>query len=251
MYYIRSMTTTHNTTARIAWGSVRCSTQMQADSGLGLAAERRKIEDYCAANGITLLGIVEDAAQSGAKSWRKREGISKAVAELTAGNGSMLIAANVSRLGRNTADVLSLVEVSKAKGFTVVAIDSPLDLSTPAGVVMFSMLASFAQYEREMISERTRLANAEKRARGERTAGPRSMIAPEARALMVARRTEGATLREIAAELTEAGYVTGHGKKVWTHGNVQMALKAYRVTEAGAVKGDPCSAKRGPRPRVS
>jgi DNA invertase Pin-like site-specific DNA recombinase len=238
-------TEAQTTARRQAWGVIRCSTKMQADSGLGLEAQRRKIVAYCEANDLDLVAIREDVAKSGARTWKARPGIAQAVKD--AAKGGTIVAASVSRLGRNTADVLDLVETAHKAGASVVAVDSPLDLSTPTGMLMLSMMASVAQFERAELRSRTIAANAVKRSRGERTTGPKSNIAPEARELMHRRRAEGASLRAIADELNAAGYVTGRGLSKWSHGGVQMALKAYRVIDGEWINTDPGVKLRGRR----
>ena len=57
-----------------AIGYVRCSTQEQSDSGLGLEAQRKRIRAYAMLKGLRLVDIIEDAAVSGGKLLASRDG---------------------------------------------------------------------------------------------------------------------------------------------------------------------------------
>lgn len=83
----------------------------------------------------------------------------------TVQKGDTVVVAAIDRLGRNTVDVLSTVELLKHKGVSVVSLRENFDLSTPVGIAMLTMLAAMAQLERENIKAR-QLAGLE-RARSE------------------------------------------------------------------------------------
>ncbi|WP_029148721.1 recombinase family protein [Methylophilus sp. 5] len=83
----------------------------------------------------------------------------------TVQSGDTVVVAAIDRLGRNTVDVLTTVELMKNKGVSVVSLRENFDLSTPVGIAMLTMLAAMAQLERENIKAR-QLAGLE-RARAE------------------------------------------------------------------------------------
>lgn len=58
--------------------------------------------------------------------------------------GDTLIVIAIDRLGRNTIDVLSTVEMLQAKGVKVVSLREGFDLSTPVGKAMLTMMAGLA-----------------------------------------------------------------------------------------------------------
>ena len=68
--------------------------------------------------------------------------------------GDTVVVVAIDRLGRNTIDVLSTVEVLRSKGVSVVSMREGFDLSTPAGKLMLTMLAAVAELEKENIKER-------------------------------------------------------------------------------------------------
>jgi putative DNA-invertase from lambdoid prophage Rac len=104
-----------------------------------------------------------DDAVSGAVVAAQRPKLSQLLE--TVQNGDTVVVAAIDRLGRNTVDVLSTVELLKHKGVSVVSLRENFDLSTPVGIAMLTMLAAMAQLERENIKAR-QLAGLE-RARAE------------------------------------------------------------------------------------
>lgn len=68
--------------------------------------------------------------------------------------GDTVVVLSIDRLGRNTKDVLNIVEVLQNKGVKLVSIHEGLDSSTPMGKCVLTILASFAELERANILER-------------------------------------------------------------------------------------------------
>lgn len=68
--------------------------------------------------------------------------------------GDTLIVIAIDRLGRNTIDVLSIVEMLQMKGVKVVSLREGFDLSTPVGKAMLTMMAGLASLEKDLIAER-------------------------------------------------------------------------------------------------
>lgn len=72
----------------------------------------------------------------------------------------------IDRLGRSLRHLLTLADAIAAKGATLVSLCEGIDLSTPAGRMVFSVLGAFAQFERDVIRERTKAGLAAAKARG-------------------------------------------------------------------------------------
>src|SRR5437868_3907527 len=154
-------------------GYVRVSTSEQADGGAGLAAQRAAIINECKRRGWQLVEVIEDAGYS-AKDMR-RPGVQEALRVLAAPDASALVVAKLDRLSRSMIDFTALMGKAQKQGWALVALDCAVDTTTPAGEAMANVLATFAQFERRLISQRTREALAVKRSQGVRLGRPSTM----------------------------------------------------------------------------
>ncbi len=151
-------------------GYVRVSTAEQADSGLGLAAQRSTIEAECDHRGWTLSAVYEDAASG--KSMSGRRALGEAIGVLDEGDASALVVAKLDRLSRSVVDAAELLNRAQRAGWALVACDLGVDTTTPAGEAMANVMATFAQLERRLIGQRTRDALAMAKAAGVRLGRP-------------------------------------------------------------------------------
>ena len=205
-------------------GYVRVSTDEQADSGAGLAVQRAAIEAEATRRGWQLVAIHEDAGASG-KSLNGRPGLAAALEAVEAGEASGLVVAKLDRLSRSLLDFAGLMARSQRKGWALVALDLGVDTSTPAGEMMASVLAIFAQFERRLIGQRTRDALAVKRSQGVRLGRPRTMPV-NVRERIRRERATGLSLPKIAAGLNADSIPTAQGGRRWYPSTVSAALRA-------------------------
>lgn len=199
----------------------RVSTSEQGESGLGLDAQAAICEDYCARNRLEIVEFKTEI-QSG-KSTRRRPVLAAALESLRKGEAEVLIASNVSRLSRSIGDLVGLIAEADKRGYSVVALDTGLDTSTPAGRMVFQMLGVAAEYERAMTSDRTKKALARAKAKGtqlgRRTTLPKSVIDR-----IAAERASGRTLASIAYGLNAEQVATGQGGVQWYPATVSKVL---------------------------
>lgn len=80
--------------------------------------------------------------------------------------GDTLVVDSFSRLSRSTKDLLDMVDRLKAMGVHLVSLKEHLDTTTATGKMMLTMLSALSQFERDLISERTRDGLKAARARG-------------------------------------------------------------------------------------
>ena len=147
------------------------STEEQSTSGAGLAAQRAAIEAECVHRGWHLVEVIEDAGYS-AKDL-KRPGVQVALETLQRGDAGALVVAKLDRLSRSMLDFTTVMATASKQGWALVALDCAVDTTTPTGEAMANVLATFAQFERRLIGQRTREALAVKRASGVRLGRPR------------------------------------------------------------------------------
>lgn len=210
-----------NTTRRVI-GYVRVSTDEQAGSGAGLEAQRLAIATECNRQGWELVGIIEDAGISGKS--LKRPGLKQALDILTTGEANVLMAAKLDRLSRSTRDVCELGDMAQHYGFDLSLLDARIDTTTPHGRAQLSIMATFAQLERELISIRTREALAVKKSQGVRLGRPTN-TPEDVISKIVTMRKQGMTLRAIADTLNTEGVDTGRGGKSWYASTVKTVLE--------------------------
>lgn len=201
---------------------IRVSTSEQADSGLGLEAQRRAILREAKSRGWHEADIewIEDAGFS-AKSI-KRPGLSLALEALKRGDASILVVAKTDRLSRSLLDFAGILQKAQRQGWALLALDSPADLTTAQGEAMASVMAVFAQLERRLIGERTSAAMAAARDRGVKLGRPR-LLADATVARIRSERENGATYRAIAERLNADGVATAQGG-TWHAATVRKVL---------------------------
>ncbi len=84
--------------------------------------------------------------------------------------GDTLVITKLDRLGRSLKNLIELAGDLEKRGVDLLVIDQNIDTTSPAGKLFFHIVGAFAQFERDMISERTRDGLEAARARG-RTGG--------------------------------------------------------------------------------
>jgi DNA invertase Pin-like site-specific DNA recombinase len=211
-------------------GYVRVSTEEQADSGLGLAAQRAAIEAECARRGWTLAAIHEDAGVSG-KTTKGREGLAGALEAVRSGTADAIVVGKLDRLSRSLADFANLMATAQREGWNLVALDLGIDLSSAAGEFMANVMASAAQWERRIIGQRTRDALAAKRAQGVRLGRPR-VLSGDVVERIVAEHGAGAGWSAIARSLNAQGIPTAHGGASWYPSTVRAVVLARKAEPA-------------------
>jgi DNA invertase Pin-like site-specific DNA recombinase len=212
-------------------GYVRVSTGEQADSGAGLEAQRTAIRLACEQRGWELVGVVEDAGFSAAT--LARPGITEAFEVVESGGASVLVVAKLDRLSRSLLDFAAVMERSRRERWALVALDLGVDTTTPQGEMMANILATFAQFERRLISQRTKDALAVRRAQGVRLGRPR-VLSPEITERVWRMHRRGSTLRRIAARLNAEGVPTAHRGACWRASSVSAVLRSVKAERAAS-----------------
>jgi len=205
---------------------LRVSTDEQARSGLGLDAQRDAVAGEVARRGWEPIEIVDDGYS--AKSL-KRPGIAKALGMLAAGDADVLIVSKLDRLSRSVIDFAGLLQRSRDEGWGLVALDLGVDTSTPSGKMMVQVVMAFAEYERELIGQRTKDALAQLKAQGQRLGGPVGLDA-STRKRIGKERGKGRTLQAIADGLT-ADEIPTAKKGNWYPATIAAVLRSLAVDQ--------------------
>lgn len=220
----------------------RVSTKKQGDSGLGLESQQATVEAYAKQTGAIIIGMYTEV-ESGKRSDRPQ--LAKALSHARRSKATLVVA-KLDRLSRNVAFLSALME-SKVP---FLACDN-----ATANKLTLHILVAMAEHEAEMISKRTKDALAAYKARGGLLGGQleqcrnlthearmkgaqRSgeVVAGKAREaytdlmpVLAEMKSDGFSLREIAAKLNAEGHTTRRGKP-WNP--VQVSRVVGRVSSA-------------------
>ena len=115
--------------------------------------------------------------------------------------GDTVVVWKLDRLGRNTLHILETVKALTDLGVTLVSVTDGIDSWTPAGRMMIGVLGSLAEYERELVRERTALKRETSRANGTRFGRPRKVDDTEHIATAKRMKADGHTGKDIAKYL--------------------------------------------------
>ncbi|MDA8205730.1 MAG: recombinase family protein [Thermaerobacter sp.] len=134
----------------------RVSKEEQAAEGLSLGAQEERCRAFTTAKDWQVAEVYVDGGYSGKN--LQRPAMQRLLADADAHKWDIVLVWKLDRLSRRQKDVLTLLEdVLTPKGIGLQSATEPFETSTPMGKAMLSMLAVFAQLERETIIERTKL----------------------------------------------------------------------------------------------
>jgi site-specific DNA recombinase len=212
---------------------VRVSTADQAREGWSLGAQRKRVTAYCESRGWRLVRIYAD---EGVSSAARRPEFERMVDDVLGDGIDAVVAMKLDRLGRSAAGLLSLYEQLESKGVHVVTIEDGIDTSTANGRLMRTILAALAEWERDIIRDRTRNGVRAAMDGGKRVGQPpfgytvrdgRLVEHPDEQRILRrirSKHSSGASLAAIARELNAAGVSPRHGR--WHPTTVARALDA-------------------------
>jgi site-specific DNA recombinase len=225
---------------------VRVSTEDQANSGLGIEAQKSRCTAMATVKGWPAPVFYADEGVSGTKA--KRPQLDRLLADVEAGNLDAVIILSLDRLGRETRLILDLVAQLTERAILVSCKES-FDTTTPQGQFVLTIFAAFSQLERDLISQRTAAALHERSKRdgnigrlpyGSVRTPDGVAVDPVAAAVVqhiFALRQCDLSLRAIAADLNQQGHRPPYSSTRWHHTGVReiiLNLDAYRGGNRGA-----------------
>lgn len=148
-------------------GYLRVSTEQQAESGLGLEAQKQACAEYAKKMGMELSLVFVDAGVSGTLPFDKRPGLLNALNALK--KGDILLCSRRDRLGRDVIINYTLEVAVKKRGARIISVAGEgTENDDPSSIVLRQILDVFSNYERLLISLRTKAALQAKRDNFER-----------------------------------------------------------------------------------
>lgn len=218
-------------------GYVRVSSEEQATEGVSLEAQESRIRAWSELNDAQSVRVYTDAGLSGKRA-DNRPALSNALAAV--GRGGVLVVYSLSRLARSTRDTLEIAEHLERRGADLVSLSEKIDTTSASGKMVFRLLAVLAEFERDLISERTKASLAHKRKKSERCGqipygydladdGPEGKLIPsESEQSVIVKmqrwRARGWSHRRIAEELTKRGVPSKRGG-AWYHTSVSKVFR--------------------------
>lgn len=133
-----------------------------------LAMQMRALREYIARRGWTIALQIREIG-SGAVERRAREQLMEAARRREI---DVVLVWRLDRWGRSVTDLLATLQELEHLGVGFVSLTEALDLTTPAGRAMAGLLAIFAEFEREILRERTRAGLAQARLNGKQLGRP-------------------------------------------------------------------------------
>jgi DNA invertase Pin-like site-specific DNA recombinase len=161
-------------------------------------AQVGKLTAYCQARGWAEVAVFRDDGISGVRDSRPE--LDRLRQRMAAGEFDTIVVSKMDRLGRSLGMILRLWDEADAAGVRVIVVDQGIDTSTPAGRLQRNMLAALAEFERELILERTQAGIARARALGKKFGAPRKISESMAEDVR-ARRAQGESLRMISQRM--------------------------------------------------
>lgn len=179
--------------------------------------QRIELLDFCQRQGWQ--NVTEFADKISGSKW-DRAGLEAMMAGVRAGKFAVVACVKLDRLGRSLAHLAQLIGEMQSHRVAVVATSQGIDTreSNPAGRLQMHVLMAVAEFERDIIRERTKAGLAAAVARGSRLGRPPFELTPERRAVLA--RSDTMTIAQVAAEL---GCSVGKAHKLvraWEDGKI-------------------------------
>jgi site-specific DNA recombinase len=118
--------------------------------------QREFLQEYCRLYGLEVVQIYADDGVSGTVPLHERPEGRRLLEDAKEGKFSTLLVYRLDRLGRSLLVTLAAHDRLQASGVALKSATEPIDTSNPSGRLIFQMLASFAEYDRKNIAERTK-----------------------------------------------------------------------------------------------
>jgi site-specific DNA recombinase len=237
---------------------IRCAiyTRKSTDEGLdrdfnSLDNQREAAENYIRSQRGEGWDVLADRYDDGGFSGGniERPALRRLLSDIEASKIDRVIVYKIDRLSRSLLDFARLADLFEEHGVSIVSVTQQMDTATSMGRLTLNMLLSFAQFEREMIADRTRDKMSAARRRGKWTGGMPPLgydVPPEGRRLVVNREeaeqvraifglyAENPSLIAVSQELTRRGWrrkswTTKEGRqrqgKAWDAANLRRVLR--------------------------
>jgi site-specific DNA recombinase len=177
--------------------------------------QREFLEQYRELYGLEIAGVYADDGLSGTVALHERPEGRRLLSDAREGRFGAVLVYRLDRLGRSLLVIVEAHDRLQEAGVALRSATEPIDTSTPSGRLIFQMLASFAEFERGTIRERTQ-AGLHRALRNGKHSGriPYGYtLAPDERGLEVVPE-EAAVVREIITNVADGATLYGESKRL-------------------------------------
>lgn len=196
---------------------LRVSSEEQRDRET-IEIQRQFLEEYCKLYGLEVVEVYADDGVSGTVPLHERPEGRRLLEDAAAGKFGAVIVYKLDRLGRTLLVIVDahdrLQTAGEASGAALRSAREPIDTSNPSGRLIFQMLASFAEYDRENIRERTRAGLHRAYRNGRHTGRIPYGYSLDEDARLVVVVEEAAVVREITANIAEGSTLYAEAKRL-------------------------------------
>lgn len=196
----------------------RCSTVGQFEDGTSLPLQEERMRAFCLANGYEVSASFTEVMSGGKASNRPQ--LQKAL-ETACRTKGVLVVFSLSRLARSVRDTLEIAERLEKAGANLASLNERIDTSSAIGKMVFRLLSTLNEFERDQLAERTTAAMSHLRRQGKRISSriPLGFDLAEDGETLVENPAEQATIRQILD---------------WRSAGVRVSTIAQRLRSQGA-----------------
>ena len=215
----------------------RVSTVGQGEDGISLDLQQTRIAAWCVANDYEQEAVFVETMSGGKAS--NRPELQKAIA-LACKSKGVLVVYSLSRLPRSVKDTLAIVEQLERASCNLASITERIDTVSALGKMVFRLLSTLNEFEKDQLSERTFTAMAHLRSSGKRISSRLPLgwdLSPDGETLVpnpaeqqtvatiCALRQQGKSMAAIALELDAARIPTKMGRAKWNGASIRSILQ--------------------------
>jgi len=149
---------------KVAGAYVRVSTEDQAQRGVSLEAQEERLKHYAEMANWQIYKVYIDAGLSAGST--ARPAFQQMLQDARNGHINVILVYKLDRFSRSLKDIILTIDELKQLNVDFVSITESIDTSTPIGKVMFHIIGAFAEFERDIIAQRTSLGMNQKTKKG-------------------------------------------------------------------------------------
>lgn len=144
---------------------VRVSTEEQAKKGVSLAAQEESLKSYCKTYGYEIYKVYRDKGKS-AKDIKGRPAMRQLLADAKDKKFNGILIYKLDRFSRSIKDLILTIEQLKKWGVEFISLQDKIETTSASGKLMFHIISAFAEFERDIIGERTKFGMKKKASDG-------------------------------------------------------------------------------------